>query len=236
MLDYNANVEIDALDQWLDKAQAYAEQGNYREAVLISKACIEEYAEWLKKVDSDIIEYINTDYQTIPFEILDNALTNSGIGARELFDYCRAEMMKPKYSGSDMFDEFNDLLMTLSVTVNPGGFIDLQNELLSKLQDKSSYKAKRILQRKIDFYTLANQPEKAWEVIEKNIQVEDYRKKVVEKKLRERQFAEAKKLILDFISSRGGRGTGYWHELLLHIAQNGKNSKSTVKRGVYDTI
>ncbi|MDR1883212.1 MAG: SWIM zinc finger domain-containing protein [Prevotella sp.] len=224
LYDYGGNVEIDALDQWIDKAQTYAKQGNYREAVLISKACIEEYADWLQKTDSYMTDYINPDYQTTPFEILNTALTNSGVEAGALFDYCQAEMAKPKYSETDMFDEFNDLLMTLSAIINPDGFINLQDNLLSKVPDKSSYEAQKILQRKIDFYTQAGQPEKAWEVMETNLQIESYRKKVVEKKIENQQFTEVKKLIKDFIKGSGNRYPNYWHDFLLTIAQKEKDA------------
>lgn len=36
--------EIDVLDQWLNKAREYIEQDNWKEAILIAKACLEEYA------------------------------------------------------------------------------------------------------------------------------------------------------------------------------------------------
>jgi hypothetical protein len=63
--DYS--LEIDILGQWLDKAQSLIKQGNYREAVLISKACIEEYASWLEHADSDFIDYLSEEYEDTPF-------------------------------------------------------------------------------------------------------------------------------------------------------------------------
>ena len=55
--DYDC-IEIDVLDQWLDKAQNYVEQNNPAEALLIWKACIEEYAAWCKESDCEVIDYI----------------------------------------------------------------------------------------------------------------------------------------------------------------------------------
>jgi hypothetical protein len=223
LYDYDGCVEIDALDQWEVKAQTLAAKGNYREAVLICKAIIEEYANWLDEY-IDMIDCISADYQTAPFEILNTVIANSGVDAKALFDYCRAEMKKPKYSGTEMLDGFNDLLMTLSAIISPDSFIDLQDELLSEVKDKSSYEARKILERKVNFYTRANQPEKAWEVIEANIQIMDYREKVVKKRIEERRFTEAKKLIKDFIGGNGGGHTGYWHEFLLDIAKKEKDT------------
>jgi len=44
--DNEYNIDIDGLSLWLDKAQEHADQNNPNEAILICKACIEEYASW----------------------------------------------------------------------------------------------------------------------------------------------------------------------------------------------
>ena len=67
---YDDCLEIDVLDQWLDKAQKYADQDNPEEALLICKACIEEYASWCEEQDDNIVEFVDIDYQEKPFDIL----------------------------------------------------------------------------------------------------------------------------------------------------------------------
>jgi hypothetical protein len=220
--NYEDSFDLDVLDLWLEKARTYAEQNNFHEALLISKACIEEFAGWLQTQESEAFDCIDSRYQTFPFEIMKKALTRSAVDANELYDYCLSEMNKVKYSEAEMFDEFNDLLSILSVQVNPDRFIVLQNSLLEKIANKSSHEAEKILCRIIDFYNNIRQPEKANALIENNIQIENFRYQVAEKRFAERNLEEAKKLINDFISKKAKTGNSYdrrWNEFLLKIAQ-----------------
>jgi hypothetical protein len=129
-------------------------------------------------------------------------------------------MSKKKYSGLDMADYFNDLLMKLSKTINPEAFIDLQRQLLSKVQDKSSYAAEKILNRIIDFYNSRHQSAKAWKCVEDNIQIDSFRKKVVEKRIKQKKFSEAKKTINDYIGKAENKyRSDTWDDYLLQIAR-----------------
>jgi hypothetical protein len=214
--------DIEILDQWFEKARQYLKEKKAREAVLISQACIEEYASWLEQLGSNLAEYISEEYQSAPFEILEKAAADPKISAKELYDYCMAEVAKKKYAGLLIFDEFNDLLMKVSAKVDPDGFIALQHKLLDEVQDKTSYRAKEILQRLFDFYTNRRQSKKAWQCIEENIQIDSFRKMVVEKKIKQKEFAGAKKLIYDHIGGdrkRNNYRPGNWDDYLLQIAQ-----------------
>ncbi len=53
--------EINVLDQWLNKSREYIEQDNWKEAILIAKACLEEYAEWTRRIDVDPDGYISEE-------------------------------------------------------------------------------------------------------------------------------------------------------------------------------
>ncbi|MDR0669356.1 MAG: hypothetical protein LBF95_04665, partial [Treponema sp.] len=119
-----------------------------------------------------------------------------------------------------MADCFNDLLMTLSATVNPEAFIHLQRELLDQIQDKSSRTAEKILSRIIDFYKSLHKPKTAWNYVEENIQIDTFRRMVVEKRIKQKKFAEAKKLIHDVIDTQPDRRhSDDWDDYLLRIAQ-----------------
>jgi hypothetical protein len=229
--EYEEGLSLDGLDLWLEKAQAYAEQKNYREAVLICKACIEEFAEWRQNADADadVDDYINESYQSTPFEVMEKTLASPDVDSKALFEYCLSEMEKDKYSGTEMFDSFNDLLAVLAAQTNPDRFIALQDSLLKKIKDKSSYEAEKILKRKINFYSNTQQPEKADELIEKNIQIENFRYQVAQKRFAEQNLAEAKKLTKDFLLKDPHAGRNYgsrWDELLLEIAQKEKDIPS----------
>jgi hypothetical protein len=222
---------IDVLDEWAEKAEGFLKEKNPREAVLIAQAYIEEFARWLwETADSDLVDYIPETYHSRPFEILEKAAADSGsskekqVDVKELYDYCMAEMSKKKYAGLYMVDCFNDLLMTLSITVNPEAFIAVQHNLLDKVQDKSSYEAEKILDRIVGFYRKCHEPKKAWQYVEENIQINSFRRMVVEKRIKQKKFTEAKKLIHDYIDQRKNTyDSDEWNEYLLQIAQKEKD-------------
>jgi uncharacterized Zn finger protein len=219
--------DIDILDQWFEKARQYLKEKKSREAVLVAQACIGEYALWLEQLDNNMIEYISEEYQSIPFEILEKAAVDPEVDVKALYDYCMAEIHKKKYSGLAMLDGFHHLLMKVSAKVNPDAFIALQYNLFNELQDKSSYGAKHILERIIDFYKSRHQPGKAWKCVEENIQIASFRKMVVEKKIKQKEFTEAKKLIHDYIDQFKEQNKHYsddWDDFILQIAQQEKDT------------
>jgi hypothetical protein len=176
----------------------------------------------MKNMDSDIADYIDPCYQETPFEILSEAALAADINTNELFQYCKAEMVKPKYDGTDFCDYFNHLLKEVAGTDNAAEFLNLQDALLDKIIDKSSYETEKIHQRKIDYYNKNNQQELAQNIVSENIQIERFRKEVVKQKIAGKKYTEAKKLIDDFISIRQNNNAHYnsdWYELLLEIAQ-----------------
>jgi hypothetical protein len=214
-------VDIDILDQWFERAEQYLAQKKAGEAVLIAQACIEEFAEWLEQIDFDS-EYISDNYQSLPFEILESAVNEPGVNAKDLYDYCMSEMSKGKYADLAMLDEYNRLLMKVSAEIDPDAFIALQYTLLNEIENRSSYKAKKILQRVIDFYTICRQPDKARKCIEENIQIESFRKIVVESNIEKNNLAEAKELIHEFVDAANADNRSYstdWDNYILQIAR-----------------
>jgi len=134
-------------------------------------------------------------------------------------------MSKPKYKGTGMYNSFNDLLMDLSVATGLIDFITLQDNLLKEISDKSSYEAKTILRRKIDFYRNNNQPDKADEVIKNNLQIESFREELTKKLIAENKLQEAKKLINEFISKKADNyNLNPWLKLKLQVAQKEKDT------------
>jgi hypothetical protein len=218
-------IDLDILDQWFGKAKKHLDTKKFDEAVLIAQACLEEFALWFNNLDGGYSECVSEDYQSTPFDILEIALDN-GVDARKLFDYCMTELPKEKYAGTYMYDHFNDLLMILPAEVSGDTFIKLQDTLLDAIKDKSSYAAKKILQRKIEFYKKNHNPREAWKLIKDNIQISAFRTMLVKKKIKNKKFAVAKKLIHDFIDdpqSKNKRQPDKWDDYLLDIAQKEKD-------------
>ena len=217
--------DIDPLDQWYDKAMDYMHQKKYEEAILICKAWVEEYSQWLYNAEDDVSMMFSSDYQSLPFGILEEAAEHTG--KKKLFDYCLSEMKMKKYDGTEFQDEFHRLLGNLALTVDPDTFIAMQDKLFADIKDKSSYDARTILGRKIDFYRRLGQEDKAWALMEQNIQIESFREEVIRKKIREKDFSGAKKLINDNTQGNSKNRSPYhgnpWNELLLDIAQKEKD-------------
>ncbi|MCL2244326.1 MAG: hypothetical protein FWC03_07645 [Treponema sp.] len=213
-------MDIDVLDQWYDKAKEYIRKKQYNEALLICKACIEEYSQWLYNIGKNSVLIYSLEYQSVFFDIIIDAIEY--FNKKELFNYCISEMKKKKYAGTDFYHEFNRLLETLAVTVDPDAYIALQDKLLAGIKDKSSDEAETILRRKINFFRRIDQKSKAWSLIRENIQIESFRLKVVKKKIEKQNFGIAKKLINDFLNNRKGSEKKYfdetWNGLLLEIA------------------
>jgi len=216
------SVSVDILDELLAKAEECITQNRFDEAIAICKACIEEYAEWIEESESDVAEYIDSEYQDKPFDLLVTIASNPAVDSLKLFGYCRIEMDKPKYATADMCDGFNNLLLELADKNNADEFIASQDALLKDIADGSSFEAQRIISRKISFYNKINQPETAWQLVTDNIQIEGFCKQVVEKKIANQNYTEAKKLISDFISTRQENHSynhGIWNALIMKIAQ-----------------
>jgi nicotinamidase-related amidase len=218
-------ITIDVLDEWVEKAEQYLQEKKSSEAVLIAQAYIEEFADWLQEtVDRDLIDWISDDYQSRPFGILEKAAADPQVDARKLYDYCMAEAPKERYSGLYMTDCFSDVLMKLAAEVNPEAFIDMQRKLLDGVGDRSSYEAEKIIRRIVDFYTNCRESKTAWQYVEDNIQIDSFRRMVVEKRIKQKKFSDAKKLIHDYRDAKQGKyRTDIWDDYLLQIARGEKD-------------
>lgn len=153
--DYcSGNISIDVLDMWIQKAWSCAGQKQYNDAILIAKACIEEYAQWLYESEADNGYEIDSKYHFQPFKILSETVQKND--EQDLQNYCLSEMKKEKYSRSAFRDYFQRLLEDLSYRLNPDSFLSLQDELLSNVADKGSYQARTILQHIYHNYVVGN--------------------------------------------------------------------------------
>jgi hypothetical protein len=223
---YDGGMEIDVLDEWLEKAEEFVVQKRFDEAIAICKACIEEYSEWMEDVESDIIDNIDTDYQEKPFNILNEIISTHSVNSNELFLYCISEISKPKYKDSYMFNLFNDLLIELVKTDEEAKkFIAFQDKLWLKVSDISSREAENIINSKILIYRKQNREDEAQQLITENIQIERFRKEVVNYKIAGKKYNEAKLLINDFLESKNNTfyRANEWNGLLLTIAEKEKD-------------
>ncbi|MDR3246678.1 MAG: SWIM zinc finger domain-containing protein [Prevotellaceae bacterium] len=217
---YNDDAETDLsiLGDWRDKAKDFVNRQQYEDALLICQAVIEEYADWYEDADDETRDYIFEDYQSGFFNLLQEMAENEQIDKHLLYDYCKQELSEEKYS-SDVRDMFNDLMALGANTVNPDEFIAAQKELLTKISDKSSSDAGKILKRLYNFYSSNNQEHNASNLVEENLQIESFCKIAIEKRISEKRYDEAKQLIV-----RDERAyNNNWNVYKLDIAQKEKD-------------
>jgi hypothetical protein len=233
------SIEIEVLDELFEKASEFISQQSFDEAIAICKACIEEFSQWLEELDAGMIEMMDPDYSERPFELLSEIASYPVVNSHDLFFYCMSEMEQPKYSNSGLDSYFHDLLAELAQTdEDKKAFISLQNSILKSIRDKNSSEAEEVIARKVAFYRMNNQEDKAWELVEENIQFESFRKQVVQQKITAGKLGEAKKLIADFLSPRQGdrfQYHHYWHELVLSIAQK-ENNVPVIRKTAFSFI
>ena len=231
-------VDLDILGEWLRKAGDFVSQAKYDEAVLICKACIEEYVQWLDEqdhCDGNPEDFISDDYMADFFDLLEKMTDSGKIDEKSLYEYCKTEIEEKQYENTQIFDKFNDLMAKLTVAVNPDEFIAMQNALLKKVEDKSSHEARKILERIIYAYRACNQPEKAEKLIEDNPQIESFCRRTAEKRIAEKKYSEAKILINKFTADNNRYDANPWKELLLTIARK-ENDKINIRKIAFEFL
>jgi len=210
------------MDLWLNKADNYLKQANLSETILICKACLEEFAEWYSKQSGEFIHYIESYYFHKPFKILEETVQKlSEKDIQDLLNYCKSEILKPKYKSADLVNDFNNLIKKMSILLKTDDFLEIHNKLWQEIKDKSSYEAKSLLDKKIEYLSQIQQPEKIWDVIKENLQIDSYREKWVKRLIKERNLSEAKKLINEVIRKENN---GEWEVLKLQIAEEEKDT------------
>ncbi|MCL1937527.1 MAG: hypothetical protein FWF52_03910 [Candidatus Azobacteroides sp.] len=166
---------IEEMSQWREKIRQYVEQKNYDEAVFLSKVFIEAVAEWMNVASDEILESIDKNYLSVVFDVFHEVVLLPQTDIDEWFCYCQSEKNKPAYRGTSVFDRLNELSIQLMAATDPEAFAAMQRQLSFEMQDKCSLTALQILNNKKNYYLQNGQSKKAWEQIEKTIQLEQFR-------------------------------------------------------------
>ncbi|MDR1492266.1 MAG: SWIM zinc finger family protein [Planctomycetaceae bacterium] len=225
--------EIEPLDEWFEKAKKCLREEKYEEAILICQACLEEFANWFGQSQIEIGYFEN--YNSYPFEILCEIAKKNESFHKELYDYCKSEKAKSIYREASVSDCFDDLMAVVASQNNYDDFLAQQDDLLKNISDQSSYEAQKILQRKVDFYKRIKQPKKAKEIIETNLQIEEFCRETAKERIAGKKYAEAKKIIADFLKQNPSRYRWNWNEYILEIAQK-ERDVPTIRSTAYEFI
>jgi hypothetical protein len=232
--DDEAETDLSILDEWFDKAKDFVTQQKYDDALLLCQAVIEEYADWYEDADGETRDYIFNDYQIDFFNLLREMAEKEQIDKNLLYDYCKQELAKEKYS-SYTRNKFYDLMASLANAVNPDAFIATQKELLKEVPDQSSSEAEKIVKRLYDFYLSNHQNDNASQLVEENWQIESFCKIAIEKRISEKRYDEAKQLISKYENENNNYRKNDWNKYKLDIAQK-ENDIPTIRKIAFEFI
>ena len=217
--DQEMGVSLDILDEMFEKAEKFIANGKFDEAVLIAKACFEEFNAWSKEQGCNADEYVNDEYFAQPFSILCAVVEKDGCDAVALYAYCKTQLRHLKNADWGTLDHFYDLMLVLAKRIRNADFVTVQEQVLGDLKgEMASYKAERILNRMMNYHTAVGEQEKADAILHANLHIENFREKVVDKFIAEKKYAEAKALIAQYSGEKKWPG-GEWNKRLLSIAQ-----------------
>ena len=211
-------IPLDILDEMFERAAANVENGKFDEAVLIAKACLEEYAEWMDGNDHDVNEHIDYDYAERPFLILREVAEKGGCDDASLYDYCKAKSQDALFDTAETQDYLQDLMLVLAIRANRRDFIAVQEKLLANVPKSQPDQIERILSREIEFYRGIGEHGHANAVLQANVQIESFRKNVVDDLIAAHKYSEAKALMDRYPPEQTWRGSE-WDKRRLAIAR-----------------
>ena len=215
--DNEMGVSLDILDEMLDRASAMIKKEQFDEAVLVAKACLEEYAEWVDD-NKNAVDYIGGYYAKEPFDILHEAAEKGGCDVVSLYAYCNAKSSDAKFDVAEMRDNFYDLMLALAIRTRNRDFLAVQDKLLADTPKTELGKAERILSRKMAFHCGIGERGDAGVILHANLHIDNFRMKAVDDLIAARNYGEAKTLIHRYPPAQKWRSTA-WDERLLAIAK-----------------
>lgn len=216
--DHEEGVALDILDEMFAKAASSIEQQKFDEAILIAKACLEEYAEWADAQDCDVDEYVDYSYAERPLQFLCDVAERDGCDATVLYDYCKDKLRDAKFDSPHMQEKFHDLMLVLAIRTNNRDFIAMQDALLAETQNDPLHCHEHILSREIEFYRGVGEHDNADAILLANVHIDSFRMTVADNLIAARKYAEAKALLLCYPDEEIQHSTE-WNTRLLAIAK-----------------
>ena len=231
--------DSDPIYQKMNRALSQMQAEQYEQAVLTCQSLINDMFQWQKRLGSYFIQFISPEFVSTLFTILEVAAAY--VNKEKLYNYCLFELKSRSSENVNSYfiNYFHHFCSKLAESLDQNAFITLQDDLLSRLEDKGGDDAKNILERKIDFYMRLKMEDKAWNVVEKNLQVESFCLKVVENKLESNDLHTAKTIINDYIERQCKNPNSYvssiWYDMLLDIFHK-ENEVSDGRDQAYDSL
>lgn len=227
------DVEIEIIDKWNEKAKNEIVNNNLSVALEIANALLEEYAIWRENENEDLLDYISDAYDTYAFDLFYKIIEKNAAFENEIYLYLRLQFESESINYEFIKDEFLSFFGKFSKTFKQKeDFLYLQENELQNTNNE--HKKEVILNRTINFYTRNNFPEKVNEILEKNIEIDSFRKQIINRFIIENKFTDAKKLIQDKLS-QAPTYINDWFNYLLKIAEFEKDKNEIRKYSFHFT-
>ena len=183
------------IDRWCGKLISLKDDCEYKEVILISKALIEELAEWSFGLDQECYQRLDPVYLSLPFDTLTQLFLEGHLDANELFDYCKHEMEKEKYNTELFSNLFAFFKIVLSAKVDRKNFIPFADAQLAKLDSSNHDMISRILMTKVSFFLELSDYESVMNTAKDNLHVSAFINDLLDMLVEKKEFSEAKKII-----------------------------------------
>jgi hypothetical protein len=214
------------VNKLLDTGAVYITKNNFRDALALAKAVLKLMMDAM--MDADDSDGNIGDSISNAISLLEN-IVHAGSAAidikEQLLLFLQTELNDKKYFdygdfGYDLFSVFQDLAIQLHRPDIFFGFIDAQ--LPKLVGEYDNYHRDYFQKRKIEFLQLTGKASEAEKLIQQNMDIVEVRQAEVNKAIDKKDYAKAKKLIIEGIKIAEGKdhpGTiSQWQKELLRIA------------------
>lgn len=226
-IDYNSTFDaIRAVNDFLIKAENYLKKGYYMEAFYIAAAIASEGCKAIQYMDDSAGQCGAAIYDA--FDMIEMILSenNSHELDENIFHWLHEQVKNPDYNNYGIGDQLEPLYFITAIKFNK--FIDAHELIRNKLKELKSadnwiknYYTAEYLQYKMKLLAAEGRKEEAQQIVEENINLNEFRKIKVKQLLDDKNFNEAEEYIREGIEqSRRGKYPGLvidWHKQLLEL-------------------
>ncbi|MCK9400456.1 MAG: hypothetical protein M0Q51_10755 [Bacteroidales bacterium] len=231
-IEYKNTYKVsDPMFDLISRSKQFLATNNLYDSLAITKVIIEELPEILQMIDdSDGFGY---QFIQDAFDILDQISTEAPpLLKDELFNYFIEEMPKDKYREFAWDTHFLDLIpQTISTIEQEKLFFNLidRNIELAKNNEYGQYGIIRLLEAKIHYLENSGHAEQAADIMSENIDIPEFRIKLIDKAMMEIDLIQARQLCENGIwqseTHRKYQNSGLrFKEIMLDISEKENNT------------
>lgn len=221
-----------AIDEYIQTAGKHLEKANYKSAMLIAFAVMEEMTGALQYADDSNGDVGGSIYSAI--EIL-YSVANAQVSEKlrvELLNYCLTAYSKGLYKGWDWHFTMLDLASRLVNNTSEAKQIHQQLDSIKSSGKSWDWEFTNAQQIRALLIRRTEGEEKATQYLEQNLSNAEFRKEVIEKAISAKDYRKAMALAEEGIKLNSKESPGlldYWCDYLLQIAQLQNDRENILK-------